>query len=95
MVVRDDILVPAVLPAEAAGDDAELYKAEPPVQRERGRVGADDRVELQHTEAEVLGGFHAVPHERLPDMLPAQPAFYGIARVADVAASAPLLGCRI
>ena len=56
MVVRDDILVSAVLPAEAAGDDAELYKAEPPVQRERGRVGADDRVELQHTEAEVLGG---------------------------------------
>ncbi len=90
-IVRDDVRIPAVRQAEPARDDAQLHKAQLAVQRERGLVVRHHSVELQNAKAERFGLGHAVPHERLADVPPAQGARDRVARVADMPAAADVV----
>ena len=63
VVVRHDVLVGAVGQAEAAGDDAQLGKAELLVKVAGHCVGGHDGVELQDSKAVRPALCEAVPHK--------------------------------
>ena len=92
VVVRHDVLVGAVGHAEAAGDDAQLGEAELLVEVAGHCVGGHDGVELQDPKAVCSALCETVPYKRLSGMATARFAVHGVARVADVAAAAHVVG---
>ena len=84
----------AVLHAEALGDRAELGEAEPFIEMPRVDVRGDDGVELQDAKAVRLALRETVGDERLTEVQSAYRALDGIARVADMAAAALVVGMQ-
>ena len=94
MVIGADILEMPVLHAEALGDRAELGEAETFVEMPRVDVRGDDGVELQDAKAVRLALRETVGDERLTEVQSACRALDGIARVADMAAAALVVGMQ-
>ena len=94
MIIWADILVMAVVHAEAAGDDAEGSEAEALVQMPRVRIAGDDGIELQDAEAVRPALLETVGHQLFADVQTARRAFDGIACIADMAAAADIIGMQ-
>ena len=94
MVVGTYILKVAVLHAEALGDGAELGEAETLIEVPRVDIRGDDGVELQDAEAVRPALRETVGDQGLAEVQAARCALDGVARVADVAAAAFVVGMQ-
>jgi hypothetical protein len=106
MVMRDNILVFAVLVQKSARNHTKLCESQLFVQRKCARVALDDCVELQHAESARFPLFQAVRNEFFTDMLSAHGLFDGVACVTDMTAASHIIrvqniqtdqlaGCRV
>ena len=106
MVMRDNILVFAVLVQKSARNHTKLCESQLFVQRKCALVALDDCVELQHAESARFPLCNAVLYQFFTDMLSAHGLFDGVAGVADMTAAAhivrvqniqtdQLAGCRV
>ena len=91
MIMRNNILVRAVLHAKPARDHTKRNKAQFLIKPECRKVGFYHRVKLQNTKAQLLCLFHAVAHQFFADALPAQTAFDRIACIADMPAPSDIV----
>ena len=91
MVMRDNILVFAVLVQKSARNHAKLCESQLFVQRQRTRVALDDCVELQHAKSARFSLCNAVLYQFFTDMLSAHGLFEGVACVADVSAASHII----
>ena len=105
MVMRDNILVFAVLVQKSARNHAKLCESQLFVQRQRTRVALDDCVELQHAKSARFSLCNAVLYQFSPICCP-RTVFDGVACVADVSAASHIIrvqniqtdqftGCRV
>lgn len=93
-VEEDDVLVVAVLHEEALGDSAQAGEAQALIEVQGVDVCGHDGVELEDAEAKPGTHDQRVIDELLADVLPASGRANGIAGVANVAASAHIVGVQ-
>lgn len=87
-VVGDDIRKIAILHAKTARNDAHLRKAQPGIEPQRCRIGADDSIKLQYAETHRFCLGHAMPHKGLAYVFAPHIPADSIAGIADVPAAA-------
>ena len=87
MIIRADIGIAAVYPAEALGDRSELLEAEPFIEVTGMDIFRNDSIELQNAVAVFPALYERVGNKCLADMLAPAVLVNGIACVADMSAS--------
>lgn len=87
MVIRADIGITAVYPAETLRDSSELFETEPFIKVARMDILRNDRIELQNAETVLLTHFKRVGNERFTYMLSPARSVNGVACVADMSAA--------
>lgn len=92
--MRNDILVGSVLQQKTVWYRSKPHKSQLFVKAQRGQIGLYNGIELQNPKPQTSGLVLAVTHQRFADMHAAQPAFYRIARIADVPAPACIIGMK-
>ena len=81
----------SVFHSESLWDRSQLNKADPLVQMSCVKIGFHHRIELQHLEAERFRSLHTVQNQLFTDMQPSAAGSHGVARVADMSASADVV----
>ena len=93
-VVGTDVFIMAVFHQKAAGNCAELHKPESFVKMAGMGIAFNDGIELKNAEAVNICLVQAVLHQLFADVLSSQIASYAIGRVADMPASADVVGMK-
>ena len=93
-VIRTDILVMSVLHSESAGNCPKLFEAKAFVKMSCVYVGFHDSIELQNSETQSPPLFQTIKDKLLTYMLSSNSGWDCIACVADMAASADIIGMQ-
>ena len=91
-IVWNDVLKMAIIHAKTLRDDTKSREADPFVEMQGTLIVGYDSVELQDTETETGSHCQRVLHQLLTDMLPPTAFFHGVTGVADVTATAHIVG---
>ena len=87
VIIRTDVFIMPILHPESTGNRTKLYKTKPLIQMAGMNIALDHSIELEDSKAMLRGLFQAVQNQFLSDVKSAAGRCYGIARVADMAAT--------
>ena len=92
MVIRADILITSVFHTKAAWNRTQLNEAKALIQMSRVYIAFDNSIKLQHTKAKLPAHTQAIEHQFLSDVLSSCIRCNSIACIADMSASAHIVG---
>ena len=93
-IEEDDVLIVAVFHQESLGNPAQLREAQALIKVQGMDVSSHDRIELHDAETQSCAHGQRILDELLADVLPSSVRPDGIAGIADVAASAHVIGVQ-
>ena len=88
----NNILVMAILHAEALWNNTELGKAQSFIQMQGMDIGGHNGIELEYAETKAGSRFQRVLHQLFANMKSTLALFHGITRIADMTAPAYIVG---
>ena len=94
VIIWADIFIASILHAKALRDYAELHKAQPLIKMPRMDVRSNDCIKLQNSKSMCRALRQAIPHQLFPNVQAARISANGIAGIADMTASAYIVGVQ-
>ena len=92
MIIGTDILIAAILHAEALRNNTKLHKAHPFIQMSGMHIACHNRIELQHAVAVGFALYQAVRYQLFTDVQPPAVPAHRVAGVADMTAASHVVG---